>query len=333
MKSPVLSWLGRAFFAGLLAFVLLCLFCALYFNIPVHFENPTGATEYRYEPGRFYSRGTEGFGAGRVNNEGFNNLRDYTPGEEIDLLLMGSSHTEGFCIFQVDNAANLLNEFFAGEKYTYNIGMAGHTFLYAVKRLDKALETYRPRDAVIFELATLSYDPAAMDAAAEGTLPDIPSHSGGLLTALQKLPYLRLLYTKYFKGTNEAVAAAAVSAEPVTQEAYEAALSRLLEKTGEVCTAHGVKGILVYTPTVQPDAAGHGVTDARPGEREAFARLCAENGLVFLDLTEENIAAMEEDGALPFGFANTAPGEGHINSLGHRIFAESVYAHLTGEGA
>ena len=311
MKSPVLSWLGRALFAGLLAFALLCLFCALYFNIPVHFENPTGATEYRYEPGRFYSRGTEGFGAGKLNNEGFNNLRDYTPGEAIDLLLMGSSHTEGFCIFQVDNAANLLNESFAGEKYTYNIGMAGHTFLYAVKRLDKALETYRPRDAVIFELATLSYDPAAMD----------------------KLPYLRLLYTKYFKGTNEAVAAAAVSAAPVTREAYEASLSRLLKKTGELCAEYGVEGILVYTPTVQPDAAGHGVTDVRPGEREAFARLCAQYGLVFLDLTEENIAALEEDGRLPFGFANTAPGEGHINSLGHRIFADGVYAYLTGEGA
>ncbi len=332
MTKTVLRWLLKAFFAGAAAFALLCLFCALYYNIPVHHENPDGATEYKYEPG-FYARGTEGFGAGRVNNDGFNNLRDYTPGEEIDLLLMGSSHTEGFCIFQVENAANLLNECFAGEKYTYNIGMAGHTFLYAVKRLDRALETYAPREAVIFELATLSYDPAAMDAAVDGTLPDIPSHTGGLLTALQKLPYLRLLYTKYFKGTNEAVAAAAVSAAPVTQEAYEASLSRLLEKTARLCAQYGVQGILVYTPSVQPDAAGHGVTEARPGERETFSRLCAQYGLAFLDLTEKNIAAMEEDGHLPFGFANTAPGEGHINSLGHQIYAESVYAYLTGEGA
>lgn len=327
----VLFWFGKALFAGLIAFALLCLFCALYYNVPVHHTNPDGATEYKYEPGRFYARGTEGLGAGRVNNDGFNNLRDYTPGEEIDLLLMGSSHTEGFCIFQVENAANLLNESFAGEKYTYNIGMAGHTFLYAVKRLDRALETYAPREAVIFELATLSYDPAAMDAAVDGTLPDIPSHTGGLLTALQKLPFLRLLYTKYVKGTNEAVAAAAGTSAPVTREAYEASLARLLEKTGRLCKEHGVKGVLVYMPTVQPDEAGHGTTDAREGEREAFSRLCAENGLVFLDLTERNVRAMEEDGELLFGFANTAPGQGHINSLGHRVYADAVFDALAGQ--
>ena len=332
MKKQAVNWIGKALLAGLLAFALLCLGCLFYFNTPVHFTNPDGATEYKYESCVFF-RGTEGYCWGRINNDGFNNARDYTPEENIDVLLMGSSHMEGFCVPQRNTAAAVLNRLFDGEKYAYSIGMAGHTFLYCAKRLDKALEVYRPSEYVVIELATLSYDPAAMDAACDGTLPDIPSHTGGLLTALQKLPYLRLLYTKYFKGTNEAVAAAAVSAAPVTREAYEASLSRLLKKTGELCAEYGVEGILVYTPTVQPDAAGHGVTDVRPGEREAFARLCAQYGLVFLDLTEENIAALEEDGRLPFGFANTAPGEGHINSLGHRIFADGVYAYLTGEGA
>ena len=61
--------------------------------------------------------------------------------------------------------------------------------------------------------------------------------------------------------------------------------------------------------------------------KEAFERLCAENGVVFLDLTEKNIAAAL-DGLLPFGFANTTPGTGHINRLGLRIFAEGVYEQL-----
>lgn len=327
-KSTIIRWFFKALGAGLAAFALLCLFCALYFNIPVHHENPDGATEYKYEPGRFYSRATEGYGYGRTNSDGFNNLRDYTPGETVDVLLMGSSHTEGFCVPQRDNAAAVLNRLFGGEKYVYNIGMAGHTFLYCVKRLDRALETYRPADCVVLELATLSYEPAAMDAAAAGTLPDIPSHSGGLLTLLQKLPYLRLLYTKYLKGGNEAVQAAAGTVAPVSEAEYEAALDALLQRVADVCAAHGVQALLVYTPFVLPDEAGRGVTDARPGERETFARLCAEKGLLFLDLTERNIAALEEDGQLLFGFANTAPGQGHINSLGHRVLAESVYALL-----
>jgi hypothetical protein len=68
--------------------------------------------------------------------------------------------------------------------------------------------------------------------------------------------------------------------------------------------------------------------DERPGEKEVFARLCVENGITFLDLTEENIAAAEDEGRLPFGFANTTPGTGHINSLGLRLFAEGLYEQL-----
>ena len=324
MKNKTLGWFIKALLAGALAFALLCTACFFYFNVPVHFTNPDGATEYKYESAPYF-RGTEGYGHGRVNNDGFNNLRDYTPGEKIDVLLMGSSHTEGFCVPQKDSAGAVLQSLFGGEKSVYNIGMAGHTFLYCAKRLDKALEVYRPEGYVVMELATLSYDPAAMDAATDGTLADIPSHTGGLLTALQKLPFLRLMYTKYFKGANEAVAAAAGTAEPVSDDAFEVSLSRLLQKIGDVSRTHGVKTILAYTPTVTPDQTGRGVTDARPGEREAFARLAAENGLLFLDLTQRNIAAMEKDGKLLFGFANTAPGAGHINSAGLRIYAEGVY--------
>ena len=332
MKKQAVNWIGKAMLAGLLAFALLCLGCLFYFNTPVHFDNPDGATEYKYESGPFF-RGTEGYGWGRVNNDGFNNTRDYAAGEPVDILLMGSSHMEGFCVPQKDTAAAVLNRLFGGEKYAYSIGMAGHTFLYCAKHLDRALEVYTPEDWVVIELATLSYDPAAMDAACDGTLPDMPSHTGGLITALQKLPYLRLFYTKYVKGANEAVVAAAGTAEPVSMEDFEAALSRLLQRIGEISEAHGVKTMLVYTPTVLPDEDGRAVTDARPGERACFARLCSENGLVFLDLTERNIAAAEEDGRLPFGFANTAPGTGHINSLGLRLYAEAVHARIEeGEG-
>ena len=84
MTKRFFLWLGKAAAAGLLAFLLLCLFCLFYSNIPVHYANPTGATEYRWEAGRFYSRMTEGFALGRINSDGFNNLLDYTPGETID---------------------------------------------------------------------------------------------------------------------------------------------------------------------------------------------------------------------------------------------------------
>lgn len=328
MRKETAKWILKALLAGLAAFALLCAVCAFYFNVPVRVSNPDGATEYKYEPDRRYYRGIEGFGYGRTNNDGFNNLRDYTPGEEINVLLMGSSHMEGFCVPQSDSAAAVLNRLFDGVRYAYSIGMAAHTFPYCAKHLDEALTHYAPTDAVVLELAALSYDPAALDAAADGTLKDMSSHEGALITALQKIPYLRLFYTKYFQGGGQAAEAGSTGA--VQEGDFEASLSRLLKKLGETGKAHGVSVILAYTPTVLPDAGGHILPQEQPGERELYQRLCAENGVVFLDLTEKNIAAAE-DGQLPFGFANTTPGTGHINSLGLRIFAEGVYEQLAEE--
>ena len=332
MNRQVLNWLLRALLAGLAAFTLLCLFCTLWYKVPVHFPNEDGATEYKYEPNTFYCRGTEGFAMGRTNSDGFPELLDHAPGDPVDVLLMGSSHLEGYCVAPEDNAAAVLNRLFGGEKTVYSIAMAGHTFPYCAKHLEKALEVYAPAYAVL-ELASLSYDPAAMDAAADGSLPDIPSHAGGFVTLLQKLPFLRLIYTKYFNVGNAAVKAAAVMEAEVSEADYSSSLARLLEKIGEVSAAHGVKTILVHFPTVVPDAQGRAVTEIRPGERESFRRLAEENGLVFLDLTDRCAAALEEDNVLLFGFSNTAPGRGHINRQGHALFAEAVYGLIeNGEG-
>jgi len=324
MKRETAKWIGKALLAGLAAFALLCAACAFYFNVPVRVSNPDDTTEYRYEPNRRYFRGTEGFGTGRTNNEGFNNLRDYKHGDEINVLLMGSSHMEGFCVPQADSAAAVLNRLFDGEKYAYNIGMAAHTFPYCAEHLDTALSVYAPTDAVVIELAKLGYTPAELDAAADGALPEIGAHEGKIVTAAQKIPYLRLFYTKYFQGGGDAGA----DAEQTPAGDFAASLSRLLQKLGETGRAHGVDVILVYTPTVLPEADGHLAIQEQPDERPLYQRLCTENGIVFLDLTARNLAAAEELGQLPFGFANTTPGTGHINRLGLRLFAEGVYEQL-----
>ena len=214
MKKETVKWIVKALLAGLAAFAVLCAACAFYFNVPVRVSNPDGTTEYRYEPNRRYFRGTEGFGTGRTNNEGFNNLRDYKHGDTINILLMGSSHMEGFCVPQADSAAAVLNRLFGGEKYVYNIGMAAHTFPYCAEHLDKALSVYAPTDAVVIELAKLGYAPAELDAAADGTLPEIRAHEGGIVTAAQKIPYLRLFYTKYFQGGGDAAADAGDGSRP-----------------------------------------------------------------------------------------------------------------------
>ena len=56
--------------AGLIAFVLLTLFCMLYKNEPIHYTDPDGASDYRWTANAFHSQATEGFSWGVTNNEG-----------------------------------------------------------------------------------------------------------------------------------------------------------------------------------------------------------------------------------------------------------------------
>ena len=332
MKKAIVKWILKALAAGCIAFALLCLFCVFYFNVPVHYDNPDGATEYRWEASRFYSRGTEGFALGRTNNDGFNNLRDYVPGEKIDILMMGSSHLEGFNTAQDKNAAAVLNELLAGEKYAYNIGTAGHNLLYCVKHAGAALDRYAPGDFLVVETDTIDFASADMHAAADGTLVDIPSHTGGLLTALQKLPYLRLLYTKYWRTGGEFFGNPdADAALENADAAYAGGMDAMLETLRQACDAHGVQAIVVFHPavTLQPDGSMQATVNE--SHRAVFTRLCAEKGILLIDLTEAQFEAYEDQHLLAAGFSNTAPGAGHINAFGHRMIAEAICAAVTGK--
>lgn len=331
MTKRFFQWLGKAVIAGCLAFLLLCLFCFFYSNVPVHYTNPTGATEYRWQASRFYSRCTEGFALGRTNNDGFNNLLDYTPGEQIDILLMGSSHMEGFNVAQDQSTAAVLNRLFDGEKYVYNIGTAGHTLPYCVKHLSSALDTYAPGQYVLLETVSLDLLPADMSAAVDGTLADIPSYTGGLIGLLQKVPLLRLFYSKYFKNVlafgDTVKEPAAVPTE--TPADYETALADFIGKISRESAAHGVQAVIVFNPAVGIADDGSLYTATDPAELAAFRRLCGENGIRFLDLTEVYMRCYHEQHLLPSGFSNTAPARGHLNRIGHRLIAETLYAAIS----
>ncbi len=328
MRKCFFLWLGKVLAAGCLAFLLLSMFCFFYSNVPIHYASPTGATEYHWQADRFYSRFTEGFAMGRTNNDGFNNLLDYTPGEQIDILLMGSSHMEAFNVSQKQNTAAFLNKLFNGERYVYNIGVAGHTLPYCVKHLDTALDTYAPGQYVLLETITLDLSPAEMDAATDGTLADIPSYTGGLVGLLQRIPLLRLFYTKYAKNafafgdTDDASTASA----PGDTMAYASSLASFLEKISRESAEHGVQAVVVFNPAVGISPEGSLYTKTRDDQLALFRRLSEENGVRFVDLTDVYMYSYTQQHLLPSGFSNTAPARGHLNATGHRLVAESLYA-------
>ncbi len=326
--KKILPWLIKAVAAGLAALLLLNIWCYFYFNVPVHYTNETGATEYKWESGKFYRKGTEGFAFGRTNNDGFTNLSDYEPGQEIEILLMGSSHMEGMNVAQEDNAAAVLNRLFEGEKYTYNIGTSGHTMEYCLSNLEAALDTYGPGEYVVIETRTLSFTTGELAALVNGELKPIESHTGGLIELLQKLPYLRLMYTKYFSGDEGGDGeeqTQATQGETSQQPLKAELLGSALETAGQLCRERGVQLILVYDPTIYADDEGRGYTKTLEEDMQMAADCCDKAGVVFVDLTESYLSGYEQQHKLPYGFLNTSPGTGHMNSWGHELFARAVF--------
>ena len=325
--KKILLWMLKALAAGLAALLLLNIWCYFYYNVPVHYTNETGATEYKWESGKFYRKGTEGFAFGRTNNDGFTNLSDFEPGQEIEILLMGSSHMEGMNVAQEDNAAAVLNRLFEGEKYTYNIGTSGHTMEYCLSNLEAALDTYEPGEYVVIETRTLSFNTGELAALVGGELKPIESHTGGLIELLQKLPYLRLMYTKYLSGDEEGeeVPETGGAGDAENRERLEQLLCSALETAGEQCREHGVRLILVYDPTIYADDEGRGYTDTLEEDMAAVMDCCESYGVIFVDLTESYLQGYEQQHKLPYGFYNTRPGRGHMNSWGHELFARAVF--------
>lgn len=320
----IIHWLIKAFIAGCIALVLLNGFAFLWYNVPVHSDNPTGATEYVWESHKFYSKGTEGFALGRTNNEGFNNIKDYNEGDEIDILLMGSSHMEGFNVAQDENAGAVINQLFEGEKYCYNIGTAGHTMLYCVDNLAAALDIYEPREYLIIETFNIDYDAESLRSVVDGSIAHIPSHNGGIIGLMQKLPYLRLFYTQHFKGGGEAFGDTVQVKASSVQQDYIMELGKVLDMVTAECREHGVQPIIVYNNSllINEDGSAYTATDAE--KLSVFAGLCEEKGICFIDLCPRFIEVYETEHLLPYGFSNTSPGGGHINKVGQRIFAEEV---------
>ena len=324
--KQVIKWLIKAA-AGLLALAVLCGWCMLYYNVPIHFTNETGATEYRWESDKFFRKGTEGFAFGRTNNEGFINLLDHSVGERVDILLMGSSHMEAMNVAGDENTAARLNTLFAGEKYVYNIGTSGHTLMYCIKHLGDALEAYAPEGYVVIETRDVGFSQTEMEQVLGGTLPDIPSRSGGFIGLMQKLPYLRLFYTKHFKGMDDVIDASAVGVGETERDDGRCTelMEALMAKVAGECESAGVRPIIVYHPTLYVDGTGRAYTETDGTELRRLRDACDKNGVELIDLTESFLSAYEQYHRLPYGFLNTPPGKGHMNSFGHALFAQGVY--------
>ena len=321
--------MGKLLLSGILAFLFLTAFCYLYYNIPVHSENSDGSTDYKWEPNVFYSRGTEGFAWGRTNNEGFTDTFDYYDDMQIDVLVMGSSHMEGFQVALEESTAGQLNQLL-GNQTVYNIGVSGHNFITCCSNLEAALEKYHPA-IVVLETGNTLFSDDALSNAINGTVSEIPSHTGGIVGILQQNPYLRLLYGQIQNYRGKQVAeiddadSQSVDTSSKSEKNNEELLNALCQKIERIASDHDTIVIIVYHPGTAINSNGSLRLTGSINATNQFAAECDENHLYFLNMGNHFLSEYDNTYRLPYGFINTSVGSGHLNRYGHAMIANDLY--------
>ncbi|GHU00054.1 hypothetical protein FACS1894142_8100 [Spirochaetia bacterium] len=314
--------------AGIIALFVLTAFCLVYSNIPVHLTSKTGTTDYVWEKHAWYSEMTEGFGTGKMNNEGFNNLEDYTA-QSIAVLVMGSSQMEGTTVAQTKTTVAVLNKSFNESKYCYNIGISGHSFPHIVSNLETAIHYYTPHEYVVIETMSIQFSTKSLEAIIESSVQRIPSYDNGILFYLQKIPYVRLLYHQYkgINGNNEDEAQDQVP-DVFDKDQYAILLDTVMQRLNQISGANDITPIIFYHPHLSLNKDGSAVADTDNEYLAAFKDACDNNGIQFIDMTGAFMREYQTNHVLPHGFANTAVGVGHLNKDGHRIIAGELFRRI-----
>ena len=331
MFNTIFKALGKIMVSGIIAFAILTLFSFFYYNDPVNNINKDGATDVKRAVNVFYSQGREGFGWGKTNNDGFPNLFDYDDDMKIDILIMGSSHMEAFQVGMGQSAASRLNTLLENET-VYNIGVSGHHFLICARNLRVALNKYQPTKYVVIETYSVSFADEKLASVLNEEPVDLQglNHEGGIRGLLRRNPYLRLINVQMQGYVNipaedmEDMENPEVLAEPDTVS-HEKLLNDLLRKMSTSAEESGTKMIIAYHPgaSIAPDGTMN--LDADPDATAQFKRLCDDNGILFLDMSERFKEEYERSYILPYGFANTSVSSGHMNQYGHAMMAEELY--------
>jgi hypothetical protein len=331
-----LKFLLKILAAGCVAVLILSVPCLVYHDFSLTIPIREGVTDTTAEPYHRYSSATEGFGYGRTNNEGYNNLLDYNA-QRIDILIMGSSQMEGYQIPQRKIATALLNNLLDGSKYVYNIGVSSHSFYTVANNFERAVKYYHPKQYAVIETGSVQFDTHALEDVlnyqVKWLFQDRESNISGIRglfrnSLLYKIPYIRLLWYQISILKKNRQSNTIKTDTTLITEDYTQNLNAVISRLRQTCAENVVKPLIFYHPHLRLNKDGS-VSAATDDEYLAtFKNACDANDVLFVDMTGAFISAYNTRRVLPHGFLNTAVGAGHLNKNGHAIIAAELFKRI-----
>lgn len=332
MIKKFIAWGAKAVIAAIASLCILTGFCYFYYNLPIHHDSLSGSTDYYWDANALSIRATEGFAISKTDDNGFVNSYP-AHGNTLDILIMGSSHTEGMNVNADENYPYVLNSMLDeqdADLYAYSIGMSGHAIVRCFRNLDDALNEYKPRKYVFIETSTIMPSLESLQQLEENTFDVLSSHDSGLLYHLQRNDYFRLLYMQLqnmIKDNDQAATSSSEAADDLVL--YERYLELMLKKGSETAAANGCKLVIIYKPDLVLNRDGSIANQELNEKEKLFKDLCEAHGIGLIDMYEPFTEYYQATYCLPNGFSNTKVGTGHLNRHGHLVIAQELSEYIT----
>jgi len=315
----ILKRLLYIMFSIIITTLILSLFCLIYNYTGIHINNASNATDYVWEPYQYKGTMVEGYAWLKMDKNGFNNYNSNY--NNIDILLMGSSHMEALQVAKNENTGYLLKKSLSYE--LYNIGMSGHQIYHTVDNLPYALDLYMPTKYVLLETSTLNLDSNKMLEVINGTRKKITSYDNGIMYYAQKIPVIKSIVKKMQDWiSNEEDNN--IKGEIVNIDEYRDILYNFLNIVSVNSKKHNITPIIFYHPIETLNEDGTVNYNIDYDYYNIYKDICQKLGIVFVDTVPYFEKLFIEEHKLGHGFTNTKVGSGHLNKDGHRICAKAL---------
>lgn len=326
--KQVVQWL----FGLLIGFFIVNIICFGYARQPGWYDTPSGASEAVREPNSIIVHGTEGFSVSRVDENGFPNPKKQLSDDYI--LMMGASHTFAKHVDPNNKYSVLVNEYL-GENddflYTYNIACDGSFLPSQIKHFKAALQAFPESQLITIEIMSTDYSIKELEDALnqpDYKEDDSAVHFSKLSTVGKVKNWVKgnIPMISHIKTNISTIkkAGAEKTEFQVDEKKYDKAINEALSL---IRSEYDKPILFIYHPGTIIEEDGN-ISLKYSKTWDVFKNACSKNGIDYIDSGNDFIEYYNEYKQLPYGFANTTLGSGHLNNVGHRIIADEIIEYL-----
>lgn len=327
--KPFLQWTA----AVVVGFIVVNFLCFFYERPTGWIETPEGPGPAGWNPNTILVHGTEGYGIIKIDENGYIN----PPGtlQESYVLCMGSSHTQGKEVVMDENYSSLLNSHFSkgeGSLAAYNIACDGNFLPTLIKHFSAAVQAYPDASVVTIEISTTDFSAEELNDTLQQVEYDESQSVKNRIKYMGFKEKLKIIIKEYFplislvKSKLETTANSN-NADSVGKTDNSDAAKALRKALKLMRSKYDGEIIFIYHSQTLIEEDGS-VTFAEDKLFSVLAKACKENNIRLVDMRPAFVEHYEKEKETPYGFANTKPGNGHLNKVGHRLIAESLIPYI-----